>query len=283
MARLADRGPQVSRLKRYPLLAFFVLAYAYTWTVCFIMLALDAPIEWSILAGLGPTLAALAVQRGNHGDLRAFRIISTPGRTMGASIAGVLLMAGAYVVLPAVAVSDPKQLHWAALLSPALYNYSMLLGGPLVEEPGWRGFALPRMQARFGPWRAALLLGVLWTCWHLPFFWNPRWPHPSFSVYLPWLVSASVLMSLATNWARFAVLPAILMHAVHNTVGDYLRVLMAGVPMAADNWFWTTIGRIAESLGLHSLGLSFDAVFAGAGVLVALFLIAVTRGRLGAC
>lgn len=44
------------------------------------------------------------------------------------------------------------------------------LGGPLPEEIGWRGFALPRLQSKFGPLKATLLLSVLWTFWHLPHF-----------------------------------------------------------------------------------------------------------------
>jgi uncharacterized protein len=48
-----------------------------------------------------------------------------------------------------------------------------LLGGPLGEEPGWRGFVLPRLQPRFGPLGGTLLLGFLWGCWHLPEFLTP--------------------------------------------------------------------------------------------------------------
>ncbi len=44
------------------------------------------------------------------------------------------------------------------------------LGGPLPEEIGWRGFALPRLQSKFGPLKATLLFSVLWTFWHLPHF-----------------------------------------------------------------------------------------------------------------
>ena len=49
--------------------------------------------------------------------------------------------------------------------TPAAY-LSHFFFGPLFEESGWRGFALPRMQHRFGPVRGSLLLGMLWTGWH---------------------------------------------------------------------------------------------------------------------
>jgi uncharacterized protein len=45
-----------------------------------------------------------------------------------------------------------------------------LYSGPLAEEAGWRGFALPRLQQRFGALTSSLILGVLWACWHLPFY-----------------------------------------------------------------------------------------------------------------
>jgi membrane protease YdiL (CAAX protease family) len=40
----------------------------------------------------------------------------------------------------------------------------------LAEEPGWHGFALPRLQTRYGPLLGTLILGTLWGCWHLPLF-----------------------------------------------------------------------------------------------------------------
>jgi len=71
--------------------------------------------------------------------------------------------------------ADPDRLHWSALASVSVYNYSTLLGGPLGEEAGWRGYALPWLAAALGPVRASIVLGVLWVGWHLPLFFYPGW------------------------------------------------------------------------------------------------------------
>src|SRR5437868_15176495 len=49
----------------------------------------------------------------------------------------------------------------------------VLLGGPLFEEPGWTGFAQPRLQRLRGPLTGGLILGSLWALWHLPGFLIP--------------------------------------------------------------------------------------------------------------
>lgn len=53
------------------------------------------------------------------------------------------------------------------LLSLTFVGYG-LFGGPLNEEIGWRGFAMPRLLRRFRPLAATLILGVIWTVWHAP-------------------------------------------------------------------------------------------------------------------
>jgi membrane protease YdiL (CAAX protease family) len=60
----------------------------------------------------------------------------------------------------------------------ATFAFYLVLGffsGPLFEEPGWRGFALPRLELAHGPLVGTLILGVLWGAWHLPQFLVPEW------------------------------------------------------------------------------------------------------------
>lgn len=56
---------------------------------------------------------------------------------------------------------------WLVFL-PVVFLQQLLLGSSMGEEPGWRGYALPRMQWRYSSLRAGLTLGLLWGLWHLP-------------------------------------------------------------------------------------------------------------------
>ena len=105
-----------------------------------------------------------------------------------------------------------------------------------------------------------MLLGVLWTGWHLPLFLIAGWGSLPLWSYSLVLIGLSIIMSWGVNIARFSVLTAIVMHAAFNTVTRFLNGLFVGVEPRAN--------------------LPFEMVFPMSGLLVAVVLIVMTRGRL---
>ena len=93
--------------------------------------------------------------------------------------------------------------------------------GPLGEEFGWRGFALPRLLQRWRPLAAALILGVIWWAWHLPTFFiaTLSQSHLSIPVFLINSLALSVIMTWLYQRTRGDLLLMILVHVAANYCG----------------------------------------------------------------
>jgi membrane protease YdiL (CAAX protease family) len=87
--------------------------------------------------------------------------------------------------------------------------------GPLWEEPGWRGFALPRLQGQYGPVVGTFILGVLWALWHLPGYLG-GWMETSILSLLISSVAFSIIMTWVYNNTRGSILLMILLHSSSN-------------------------------------------------------------------
>jgi CAAX protease family protein len=98
------------------------------------------------------------------------------------------------------------------MLFPALIQ-SLLLG-PMGEEFGWRGLALPLLQRRFSPFWASILLGVVWAIWHAPAFAMSGTPQSawSFGPFFIGLIAITIIMTPLFNASRGSLLIAILYH-----------------------------------------------------------------------
>ncbi len=107
-----------------------------------------------------------------------------------------------------------------------------ILNGGLSEEFGWRGYALPRLQARFNALTAALVLGLIEGCWHIPLVFMPG--DQRFGMLIPVLVfpylATGILRAWVFNNTGGSVLAAVLFHAAGNTAS---WVIPANVPSQA--------------------------------------------------
>jgi membrane protease YdiL (CAAX protease family) len=105
-----------------------------------------------------------------------------------------------------------------------LFIGANIIGGPLGEELGWRGFALDRLQNKWNALIASLILGIIWTAWHFPLFYIKGTPQQGmgFGTFLFWLwslqvVSLSVLITWVYNNTHRSILSAVLMHFMFNS------------------------------------------------------------------
>ena len=111
-----------------------------------------------------------------------------------------------------------------------------IIGGPLGEEIGWRGYALPRLTARLGLAPASLLLGLVWSCWHLPLFFLSVGGDQfgqSFPTYLLQVTALSVAMGWLMGNTGGSLLLAVLFHSAINQTKD---IVPSKVPGAHNAW-----------------------------------------------
>src|SRR5215213_1835119 len=177
---------------------------------------------------------------------------------VGIPVIGVLSV----VFIPGVLGSFKGLGALAPLSVPGVFVYVLFLGGALGEEPGWRGFALPRLQSLHGPLLGSLILGPLWALWHLPLFFTPWNELTAFNVVV--FVLATTCFAIMYTWVfnntKGSVLMAILIHASFNASVTGILAPLFPSP-------------ILEHYGLLPLLGGFGAL--------AVVLVALTRGRLG--
>lgn len=165
--------------------------------------------------------------------------------------------AGYLITGPVAPPADP-----ASVAAPLMITYvRYLLGGPLQEEPGWRGVALPLLQDRRAPLPAASIIGVVHGCWHAPLLLTREWgtarSDPGQLVaYLVLVIALSVVLSWLANGSGGSLPVVIIAHNGLNWALAAVAVL-TGRPVT-DSW--------PAALGMAAL---------------AVIAVIITRGRLG--
>ena len=223
------------------LLTFFALAFAWSWTCWWIAPAMKAqsPVAataLSLAGGFGPSLAAVLVVAHGRGvaGLRQWWLLCMQWRaSWGWSLLAVMfpvvfmgLAAAAHVALGGTLPPSPAAGHVA--MAAANFVLIFLVGGPLGEEFGWRGFALPALQERWG-WRlASVVLGVVWAIWHLPLFYSAGTvqSHLPMGLYALSAVASSVLFAWLFNRSQGSVVPVLVLHTAVNAWSLVIPVMV---------------------------------------------------------
>jgi CAAX protease family protein len=283
--RRGPSGKVLETMRRWPLISFFVLAYVVTWLLQTPLLIVGIPVfsgathapSLSVLPSIaigvtGSAFLMTAVTQGSAGIRRLLqRLVWWRVGLHWFAVAMLLIPVSEVLVAAALGSADtlPAFTPAALLFYPAAYAAHFYFG-PLFEEPGWRGFALPRLQHRFGPLRGTLLLGLLWSAWHFLLY-VPTWLQDGLVGVLAGMVgftvttaSLTVIFTWLCNNTKASVLLAILLHASVDGTATYLQLL-------ADKDVVSGTGAATAT----DLGLPI------ACVLWAVLLTTVTRGHLG--
>lgn len=301
MSTITTKSPETASslkrlIRRHPLIAFFVIAFAGEWIVTLpLVLAQNGlgllpytlpdvgpyPLSYyfaALAAMAGPTLASLTVTAMTGGTagvrqlLRRYVLWRVGLRWYLLVLVGVpLVQLALSSVFLGIAPLTAFIQQWPLYFTTFLPNVLIIgVAAQLWEEGGWSGFAVPRLQQRFGAWRACLILGPLWALFHLPLFFVPGQIFQSkvdaitMLVQMGFLIIFAVLTRIVMTWAfnntKASILIAVLLHAAldaSNSGSGYITHLLP-----------------ASQNGGYSLGsLLFPLV---AAVVLLIF----TRGRL---
>jgi uncharacterized protein len=235
----------------HPIASYFVLTFAISWTGAFLVAApklLHSEVL-SKLTGilmfpamlLGPATCGILMTRIVDGTAGLRDLLSRATRFRVPACWYVSLLIPPVAVLFALTVLK-------AFVSPAFSPNQFYLGvlfgvaAGILEEIGWMGFAYPQMSRRFPPFRAAVLLGILWSIWHLPVidFLGAATPHraawfPFFLAFAAAMTAMRVIIAWVYNNTRSLPL-AQLLHI--SSTGSLVAFSPAGVsPKQEAFWY----------------------------------------------
>jgi len=250
-------------IKKHIFIIYTLIAFSISWIGWLIIILTDTSPEffnpWKILAAFGPSLAgilAITVHSGQKGLQKVWRSLLGSGRPkwtwylislvlppllMVASLGIHILLGGQNLVF-----NDPNEIYRVIPVFVLVFFFSVL-----GEEIGWRGFALPWLQKRFSAFQSSLILGFLWSLWHLPLFWIPG----DFHQQLPliWFFIQTISLTIFYTWifngTNGSLLIILLLHSASNTAFGVLPML----PESADGslrpaWILNILLIIAASL-----------------------------------
>jgi uncharacterized protein len=230
---------------------FFVLTFALSWALWIPFVVSGREVSLLAVAGgafapsiVGAVLASVSRDRESRRDfwkrVYSFRRIGGAWYAViflafpvlvGLTLVIDYLIGGRFFSLQAAArtLSQPVAL--------AVFVVQMIVGGPLAEELGWRGFALDRLQGRWSALSSSLLLGVIWGLWHLPLFFMKGTTQGEMGLFSLrfWLFFIQVLpLAVLFTWVYNnngrSTLSAILMHFMTNSTITLIVELRHALP-----------------------------------------------------
>lgn len=222
-----------------PLGAFVALTFAISWAIWLAMVAASVSIETTvglvlnIIATAGPSIAALilaiALGRGElRRLLRGFRPELASPRWALVAVLLPLAMIAVAIAVSVGAFGAPVPVITAGVFGVLVSEFVriLFLGGPLEEELGWRGFALPRLQVGRSAFSASVLLGLVWGAWHIPLYFVSGTGQEEtaaatgvvfgITAFVIWTIGLSILFTWLFNQTQGSLIVVVLFHTAVN-------------------------------------------------------------------
>ena len=225
-------------LRRYPLVAYFVLAYLLTWWV-YPLLRFSPFLGFFGL--LGPALAAIIMAAALDGRSGVKDLLGRLVRwRVGARWYLIALAVPALLAFLAaglnIALGGATTFQFGTLTIFEFVIFALVVG----EELGWRGYALPRLLEQRSALAASLILGVLWGLWHVPTFLVPGTPQygKPFIAFVLMTIAYSVLITWIFVHTKGSVLIATL---VHGAINFFHGVFLGGVEPTRQYWLMAAV------------------------------------------
>ncbi len=245
-------GPQQQTMgwrvavRRHPVTAFFVVAYGFSWLAELVLFGVfgQSAALTVLVVTFGPTVGAVVITAALEGRAglshgwRQMRLWRVERRWYGVALLLIPLfyLLGTLALPGAAASFSPNSPVRLLVTWVIVLTLGGVIGGPLGEEPGWRGFALPRLQAQLGPLGGTLLLGLVWAGWHAPQFLMPEWAQQNgglsattILIFIGTVVSIAVILTWIFNHTGGSVFLAMIAHASVNTSQVVLNPLFPTV------------------------------------------------------
>jgi uncharacterized protein len=239
-------------VKRHRLTTFFILAYALSWWawIPYALGAFPTPI-----ASFGPFLAAvvvLAVTEGKAGLLgllrRMVRWRVAPGWYAVALLLPVILAASATALNVLLGAQPPSAAQlgaWTGIFSTFAIVLLIPGFGGAWEEPGWRGYALPRLQNGRSALVASLILAALIAGWHLPLMVAGQVHYSDIVLIL----GGVIVFNWVFNNTGGSVLIIMLMHAANNAAsGSFFSPMFSGADSIRQSWLLAMVWAVVAAL-----------------------------------
>jgi len=226
-----------------PLSTYILLTFGSAWLIWSPLLVaeylhLTLPVPSIVLISLGtfaPSITALFLTWGYAGGTELRRLLGRALIWHVSPIWYVIAIAGpALVMLLAMGINvllggtAPNYVPFGARWLIVVVNFVLvfLIGGPFGEEFGWRGFALPSLETRFSSLWASVILGAIWTVWHLPLFFisgSAQYSLP-FWMFALLTIPLTILITWVYHGSGDSLLLVMLFHAAFNTWSGPLMI-----------------------------------------------------------